>query len=202
MTNTFTQYAFDTFHIDGLDSRMHAIRERIQPIFRDIGQEITPDLTVAIEEDTHVHIAQHARRKVNPPQDTWMAFSPDKRGYKKHPHFQVGLFDDHLFIWLAYIYELPNKQQYASQLLKHTDLLTTLPEDFVISYDHMKKDAVPVHETDIHSGLERFHDVKKAEFLVGRHISAQQVSELTREELLDVIRNTYSHLVPLYKTIK
>ncbi|KTR25267.1 MULTISPECIES: YktB family protein [Exiguobacterium] len=202
MTNTFTQYAFDTFHIDGLDSRMHAIRERIQPIFRDIGQEITPDLTVAIEEDMHVHIAQHARRKVNPPQDTWMAFSPDKRGYKKHPHFQVGLFDDHLFIWLAYIYELPNKQHYASKLLNHTDLLTTLPEDFVISYDHMKKDAVPVHETDIHSGLERFHDVKKAEFLVGRHISAQQVSELTREELLDVIRNTYSHLVPLYKTIK
>ena len=202
MTKTFTQHAFDTFHIDGLDSRMSAIRERIQPIFRDIGHEVAPDLIMAIEEDMHVHIAQHARRKVNPPQDTWMAFSPDKRGYKKHPHFQVGLFDDHLFIWLAYIYELPNKQQYASQLLEHTDLLTKLPKDFVISYDHMKKDAVLVHETDIQSGLKRFHDVKKAEFLVGRHISAQQVGELTREELLDVIRNTYSHLVPLYKTIK
>lgn len=202
MTNTFTQDAFDTFHIDGLDSRMKAIRERIQPVFRDIGQEVAPDLTVATQEEVHVHIAQHARRKVNPPNDTWMAFSPDKRGYKKHPHFQVGLFDDHLFIWLAYIYELPNKQQYASKLLQQTKLLTTLPDDFVVSYDHMKKDAVSVHETDLHVGLTRFHDVKKAEFLVGRHIPAEKVSQLTREELLEVIRNTYSHLVPLYKTIK
>ncbi len=202
MTNTFTQHAFDTFQIDGLEPRMEAIRERIQPVFRDIGQEVAPDLTVATAEDVHVHIAQHARRKVNPPKDTWMAFSPDKRGYKKHPHFQVGLFDDHLFIWLAYIYELPNKQQYASKLLQHTELLTSLPDDFVVSYDHMKKDAVSVHETDIEKGLQRFHDVKKAEFLVGRHIPAEQVHHLSREELLDMIRNTYSHLVPLYKTIK
>ncbi|HBF59757.1 MAG TPA: DUF1054 domain-containing protein, partial [Exiguobacterium sp.] len=46
MTNTFTQHAFDTFQIDGLEPRMKAIRERIQPVFRDIGQEVAPDLTV------------------------------------------------------------------------------------------------------------------------------------------------------------
>ncbi len=66
----------------------------------------------------------------------------------------------------------------------------------------MKKDAVPVHATDLQKGLQRFHDVKKAEFLVGRHIPAEQVHQLSREELLAMIRNTYSHLVPLYKTIK
>ena len=114
MTTQFTKEAFDTFEIEGLEQRMHAIRERIQPVFKQIGQEVSPDLTVNLAEDMYVHIAQHARRKVNPPKDTWMAFSPNKRGYKKHPHFQVGLFDDHLFIWLAYIYELPNKSQYAA----------------------------------------------------------------------------------------
>jgi uncharacterized protein YktB (UPF0637 family) len=39
---------------------MEAIRERIQPAFRDIGQEVAPDLTVATAEDVHVHIAQHS----------------------------------------------------------------------------------------------------------------------------------------------
>ena len=113
--------------------------ERIQPVFRQIGQDVSPDLTVHLAEDMYVHIAQHARRKVNPPNDTWMAFSPNKRGYKKHPHFQVGLLDDHLFIWLAYIYELPNKSQYATKLLEQQQLLHALPSDFVISYDHRKR---------------------------------------------------------------
>lgn len=202
MTTHFTKEAFEAFEIEGLEKRMEAIRERIQPVFRNIGAEVSPDLTINLAEDMYVHIAQHARRKVNAPNDTWMAFSPNKRGYKKHPHFQVGLFDDHLFIWLAYIYELPNKQLYASKLLDQQDLLRTLPEDFVISYDHMKKEAVRVTDANLEQGLTRFRDVKKAEFLVGRHVSAQQVSAMSHDELLELIRNTYSHLVPVYKKIQ
>ncbi|OIN65864.1 hypothetical protein BLD48_14005 [Exiguobacterium sp. KRL4] len=202
MTTHFTKEAFDTFQIDGLEKRMEAIRERIQPVFKQIGQEVLPDLTVHLAEDIYVHIAQHARRKVNPPNDTWMAFSPNKRGYKMLPHFQVGLFDDHLFIWLAYIYELPNKSQYATKLLQQQDILHALPSDFVISYDHMKKDAQRIDETSLEQGLVRFRDVKKAEFLVGRHVPADQVSSMSHEELVNLIRNTYEQLVPIYKKIQ
>src|SRR5207253_2263610 len=35
--------------------------------------------------------AKHARRTVNPPDDTWVAFAPDRRGYKKHCHFKVAV---------------------------------------------------------------------------------------------------------------
>ncbi|MCT4781203.1 MULTISPECIES: YktB family protein [Exiguobacterium] len=202
MTTHFTKEAFDTFQIDGLEKRMEAIRERIQPVFKQIGQEVLPDLTVHLAEDIYVHIAQHARRKVNPPNDTWMAFSPNKRGYKMLPHFQVGLFDDHLFIWLAYIYELPNKSQYATKLLQQQDILHALPSDFVISYDHMKKDAQRIDETSLEQGLVRFRDVKKAEFLVGRHVPADQVSTMSHEELVNLIRNTYEQLMPIYKKIQ
>ena len=38
-----------------------------------------------------MHVAKHARRSVNPPIDTWVAFAPNKRGYKMLPHFQIGL---------------------------------------------------------------------------------------------------------------
>ncbi|WP_026830169.1 YktB family protein [Exiguobacterium antarcticum] len=202
MTTHFTKEAFETFQIDGLEQRMEAIRERIQPVFKQIGQEVLPDLTVHLAEDIYVHIAQHARRKVNPPNDTWMAFSPNKRGYKMLPHFQVGLFDDHLFIWLAYIYELPNKSQYATKLLQHQHILHTLPSDFVISYDHMKKDAQRIEETSLEQGLVRFRDVKKAEFLIGRHVPADQVSAMSYDELVNLIRNTYAQLVPIYKKIQ
>src|SRR4029453_11001355 len=37
------------------------------------------------------HVAKHMRRTVNPPDDTWVAFAADKRGYKKHCHFKVAV---------------------------------------------------------------------------------------------------------------
>ena len=40
------------------------------------------------------HVAKHARRTVNPPDDTWVAFALDKRGYKKHCHFKVAVSRD------------------------------------------------------------------------------------------------------------
>src|SRR5690625_5408059 len=77
---------------------MTAIQERIQPKFKKIGEALTEDVRAMVGSDMHLHIAKHARRTVNPPNDTWMAIAGNKRGYKKHPHFQVGLWDDHLFI--------------------------------------------------------------------------------------------------------
>lgn len=91
----FMEEDFDAFTIDGLDERMEAIRERIQPKFKSIGDELSGPLSEMTGKEMHVHIAKHARRTKNPPNDTWMAFCHDKRGYKKHPHFQIGLFDDH-----------------------------------------------------------------------------------------------------------
>ncbi|MFK4998367.1 DUF1054 family protein [Bacillus sp. N9] len=136
----FTQSDFDTFQINGLENRMHAIQERIQPKFHTIGTILADDLSSLLGNEMFLHIARHARRTVNPPQDTWLAISNNKRGYKQHPHFQVGLFDDHLFIWLAFIYELPGKAEIAKTFLHHLNLLeSTIPSDFVVSLDHMKK---------------------------------------------------------------
>ena len=45
----------------------------------------------AIGAEAFAHVAKHARRTVNPPDDTWVAFAPDKRGYKKHCHFKVAV---------------------------------------------------------------------------------------------------------------
>src|SRR5690554_3596806 len=134
----FSKSDFDTFHIEGLDGRMKAIQGRIQPKFRIVGEELCSNLAMILGNEMYLHIAQHARRTVNPPNDTWLAIANNKRGYKQHPHFQVGLFDDHVFIWLAFIYELPNKKAIADQFLKHLNKVNrTIPSRYVISLDHM-----------------------------------------------------------------
>ncbi|MDX8044886.1 DUF1054 domain-containing protein [Gracilibacillus sp. S3-1-1] len=199
--NGFEQKDFATFHIDGLDERMEAIQERIQPKFRSIYETISKDMDKLAGHEMHLHIAKHARRTVNPPKDTWSAYCHNKRGYKKHPHFQVGLWDDNLFIWLAYIYELPHKSEIAEKFLSEIDdIKQTIPTDFHISLDHMKNEAVPLPEADLDKSLERFKKVKKGEFLVGRKIEANDPLLQDGDKLIKTIKETFETLAPLYRS--
>lgn len=197
--NGFEQKDFDTFTIDGLEPRMAALRERIQPKFRAIGEEMTDYLTDQLDQEMHLHVAQHARRTVNPPKDTWSAYCHNKRGYKKHPHFQIGLFDDHLFVWLAFIYELPHKREIADLFLDHLeDIEDTIPGDYMVSMDHMKKDAVPFKDIDLYASLKRFKDVKKAELLIGKHFKPSDDIVHDGDKLIKEIKSIYDTLIPIY----
>ncbi|WP_186577600.1 YktB family protein [Aquibacillus kalidii] len=195
----FEKQDFDTFEIDGLEERMDAIKSRIQPKFKVIGDDLTNHLAAVLGNEMFLHIAKHARRSVNPPKDTWLAVAENKRGYKKHPHFQVGLFDDHVFIWLALIYELPNKEKIAEKFLNDYSSIKKLPQDFVVSLDHTKKESFSVKDLS-EQNLERFRDVKKAEFLVGRHINATDDLLTNGEQFLSFTKETVDKLIPFYRT--
>ncbi|MED4600129.1 DUF1054 domain-containing protein [Paenibacillus validus] len=198
----FIKADFDTFTINGLEERMKAIQTRIQPKFQTIGEDILQSLSVRSGLEMFLHIAKHARRKVNPPVDTWMAIANNKRGYKQHPHFQIGLFDDRVFIWLAFIYELPNKKEIAEKFLQQApEIKQLLPADVVISFDHMRKDALSLSAMDEEQwkqGLERFRDVKKAELLIGRNIMKDDPVLQDGEKFIELANETFDHLLPLY----
>ncbi|MBW8351949.1 DUF1054 domain-containing protein [Bacillus sp. IITD106] len=196
----FTKHDFDTFHIEGLEDRMEAIQQRIQPKFKTLGNILTDDLSAMVGSEMFLHIAKHARRTVNPPMDTWLAIAGNKRGYKQHPHFQVGLFDDHVFIWLAFIYELPNKTTIAKNLLKNIkSIKNSIPSDFVVSLDHMKKESTSMADINLKEALIRFRDVKKAEFLIGKHIDANDSILQDGDRFIDFVKETFETLVPIYR---
>ncbi|WLR43301.1 DUF1054 domain-containing protein [Bacillus carboniphilus] len=196
----FTKEDFDTFTVDGLDERMQLIKDRIQPKFSLIGEELCEDLSAALGNEMYLHIAKHARRTKNPPKDTWLAICENKRGYKQHPHFQIGLWDDHLFIWLAYIYEAPNKQQIGKTFLDDFSLLLeTIPTDYKISKDHTKNQALTMTEENLKQTLTRFYEVKKGEFLVGRQIQAGDPILEDGKALINIAKETFHTLLPIYK---
>lgn len=200
--NGFSEVDFATFTIDGLEERMEAIRSRIQPKFQALGSVLAEDVSAMSGHEMFLHIAKHARRTVNPPKDTWLAICHNKRGYKKHPHFQVGLFDDRVFIWLAFIYELPNKTNIAQTMLENTELIKqSVKKDYVISTDHMKKNAIcfsEMEDDELEKILTRFRDVKKAEFLIGKHIEANDAVLKDGKAFLSVVQETFRSLMPLY----
>ncbi|WP_042159990.1 DUF1054 domain-containing protein [Paenibacillus gorillae] len=199
----FEQADFEVFHIEGLEERMAAIQDRIRPKFQIIGEGLTQELALHAGNEMFLHIAKHARRTVNPPKDTWMSICDNKRGYKAHPHFQLGLFDDHLFLWLALIYEVPNKKNIASAYLNQLDdVIAAVPESFEISLDHMKKESTPVasmSRDDWSKALVRFRDVQKAELLIGRHIPVGDPLLSDGKALLQIASETFETLMPLYR---
>lgn len=198
--NGFNQQDFDVFSVPGLEERMELIRERLQPKFKKIGAVLVDELSMVLGNEMYLHIAKHARRTINPPKDTWLAIAHNKRGYKKHPHFQVGLFDDHVFIWLAYIYELPNKTEIGQQFFNQISKIKALPADFVVSLDHTQKEAFSVKsDKELEEGLIRFRDIKKGEFLIGRKLNRSNPILKDGDEFLSYTKNTFKELIPLYR---
>jgi uncharacterized protein YktB (UPF0637 family) len=202
----FTSNDFDVFKVNGLEQRMDAIQTNIRPKFEILGKHFEPFLTSYTNVEMFTHIAKHARRTVNPPKDTWVAFSADKRGYKKHPHFQIGLFESHLFVWFAVIYESPVKVNYAKELKKNLlEIKQQIPDHFVWSGDHTKPDVWCHH--DIRDGglnelISRLGSVKKAEILCGLTFDRSNPIVQDGERLLATIENGFETLMPLYKLAK
>lgn len=198
--NGFEQNDFDTFKIEGLEERMEEIRERIQPKFKAIGDEIVDDLAAKLGNEMFIHIAQHARRTVNPPNDTWLAFSLNNRGYKMLPHFQIGLWDDRLFVWLAYIYELPTKSEIAEKFIaKQEELEQIIPKGYDISMNHMKKSNEQLRELDFSKVLERFKKVKSAELLIGKQFEPNDPLLKDGEAFVKEVKSIYDTLIPIYQ---
>ncbi|WP_373229861.1 DUF1054 domain-containing protein [Cohnella sp.] len=199
----FGERDFEVFEIGGLEARMDALIERVRPKLHLIGDKLTPSLSELCGEEMFTHVAKHARRTVNAPNDTWVAFANNKRGYKAHPHFQVGLWSTHVFVQFAIIYECPNKNVFAERALAELDSVrASVPGSFVWSKDHM------VPTGSVHSELTndelselfmRLKTVKASELTCGIHVLRGDPLLADGEAFLKQVKETYRTLLPLYQ---
>ena len=200
----WSQQDFNVFQIEGLDERMDALTTIIRPKFHALGEYFSSYFSAKTGDEFFPHVAKHARRTVNPPKDSWVAFAPYKRGYKSLPHFQIGLWESHLFIVLAVIYEAPHKSEMATRLLDNEQLIRDLDDSYVLSGDHMSPQSINLssaREEQLTALLRRLRDVKKGEFLVGRHLSVEQAAAMSHDEFMAFAEQTFEQLLPIYDVI-
>ncbi|WP_284638840.1 YktB family protein [Paenibacillus silviterrae] len=199
----FTQDDFDVFTIPGLEPRMEALIANVRPKLHQLGDLVGPHLTALCGEEMFPHVAKHARRTINPPNDTWVAWAHNKKGYKAHPHFQVGMWSTHVFIQFALIYESPNKASFAEKLEQQWNTIRTqLPAHYVWSLDHMQPEGIRHEEMT----EERFADlvrklkhVKKSEALCGLTIDRHDPVLTDGKQFLNVVERTFETVLPLYR---
>jgi uncharacterized protein YktB (UPF0637 family) len=200
----FTPEDFNVFTIDGLDARMEALIATVRPKLEVLGSHVAPYLSTICGEEMFPHVAKHARRTVNPPDDTWVAWAHNKRGYKAHPHFQVGMWSTHLFIQFAIIYESDRHKAIFANYMENnlTELKNIVPGHFFWSLDHMKPE-VTLHQDmsreDFAEMIEKVKRIKKSEIMCGIQIDRHDPAASNEELLTRKIESTFETLLPLYR---
>ncbi|HVN63032.1 MAG TPA: DUF1054 family protein, partial [Candidatus Binataceae bacterium] len=77
------------FSIEGFSARMQKIYERIRPRLVRLGDELAPELARRLHMEFFPHVARHQRRTVNPPSETWAAWGPSPKGYKRYGYLAL-----------------------------------------------------------------------------------------------------------------
>src|ERR1700732_4351672 len=85
----FTPTDFAVFKGAGFSARMQEIYTRVRPRLVKLGNELAPELARKFHLEFFPHVARHARRTVNPPPETWAAFGPSPKGYKRYGYLAL-----------------------------------------------------------------------------------------------------------------
>lgn len=176
----FTAADFDVFAIPTLEERMEGIKTGPRPKLEALGRDLAPHLAALTGQAMFPIVARHQRRTVNPPNDTWVAWSANKRGYKMMPHFQVGLWHTHAFIQAGVIYEAQGRAPFAANLLANLDAIrTAIPPHFRWLEDYTSPEGIPhkdMTEADFRRIAERLIVKKEADCMVGLSVNRADVA--------------------------
>ncbi|HBQ95840.1 MAG TPA: DUF1054 domain-containing protein [Sulfobacillus sp.] len=198
----FTQDDFNVFAIPEFHDRMSALRTRIRPKLAMIGDDLAPKLSDFLHHKIYPHTASHARRRVNPPDDTWVSFSRNQRGYKRFAHFEIGITLDYVFVRFVVKPEGEDDKPFLLRYLQDSGLESFRLLDSAAVYwyrDDHGVDPLPIAEitADLLPQIMRHTEIKSHGFTVGI-ILPKTDPVVGKAELISRAYNAIVHLSPLY----
>jgi uncharacterized protein YktB (UPF0637 family) len=197
---------FKVFEIPGFQSRMAEIRARIRPKLEALGTSLAAGIGRATAGEVHAHVAKHARRTVNPPADTWVAFGPDPRGYKKHPHFKVAVSRTCVRFLFEVGPEHADKKRWAAAWKKSAPklgpVLRRAPGLAWFKNEHDEKPAAALADLTL-EGVGSLADElmrgRDGQMVLGRAVPAEVATKWTDAQYRDAALDTFRALAPLYR---
>jgi uncharacterized protein YktB (UPF0637 family) len=202
----FVAADFKVFDVKGFQPRMGEIRGRIRPKLEAFGHSLAPGVSRATGAETFTHVAKHARRTVNPPDDTWVAFGPDARGYKKHCHFRVAVSRNCVRFLLEIGPEHADKKRWAAAWRKNAGKLAPVLRRvrglarFKNEHDQqpaaLLADLTAEQFGELGDELMRTRD---GQLVLGRVVSAEEAARWTEAQYRTAALETFRALAPLYR---
>jgi uncharacterized protein YktB (UPF0637 family) len=203
---SFNSTDFKVFDVKGFNSRMGEIRARVRPKLEALGHGLAPGVSRATGGQTHAHVARHARRTVNPPDDTWVAFGPDARGYKKHCHFKVAVSRNTVRFLFEVGPEHAEKKRWAAAWKKNAPRLgPVLRRVRGLAWfkdEHDEEPAAPLADLSTERLVELADELTRTrdgQLVLGRVIGAAEAARWTDAQYRMAALETFRALAPLYR---
>jgi uncharacterized protein YktB (UPF0637 family) len=197
---------FKVFDVKGFQPRMSQIRERIRPKLETLGHSLAPAIQRTTGDETFTHVARHARRTVNPPDDTWVAFTADRRGYKKHAHFKVAVSRNCVRFLFEVGPEHAEKKKWAAAWKKNAPKLgPVLRRMKGLAWFKNEHDETPAADLgdltpeDLTAFADEIVRTRDGQLVLGRVVAADEAARWTEAQYRTAALETFRALAPLYR---
>ncbi len=206
MFSGFTASDFKVFDIQGFQPRMEAIKTRIRPKLEAAGRELLPDVARIGEGEAFAHVARHARRTVNPPDDTWVAFAGDRRGYKKHCHFKLAVSRGAVRFLFEAGPEHVGKRHWVAAWKRHApQLAPVLRRAKGLAWFKNEHDEEPaailgdLSADEVARLADELTRTRDGQLVLGRVVPAAEAARWSSRDYARAARETFNVLAPLYR---
>ena len=198
-TIRFTEKDFEVFGIPTFPERMQAIKEQVRPKLTALGAQLQPSLNELVRSEVYPHVAKHARRTVNPPPETWVAFGPSARGYKKFGYFGLVASRGGLHTRIVVKDEAENRSHMAKLFMDRASALAKVfAKQKLARYDRWDYQGVPESITptaEFWKSVAETLAKKTGGLDVGFGWPVDRAVNLSEQQVLDA----FAALLPLYE---
>src|SRR5208337_4514658 len=161
-----------------------------------------PELARSLHMEFFPHVAKHARRTVNPPPETWAAFGPSPRGYRRYGYMALCISGAGIHA-RAVVKSEADKRPEMARLLRNkaAELVKLFRGAPLKRYDKWNFAQLPCAVTldeQLWTGLADGLAKKTGGLDVGFGWGLGEALRLDRAELLDAFRE----LEPLYRILR
>jgi uncharacterized protein YktB (UPF0637 family) len=198
----FTSRDFEVFSVEGFNERMQQIYAHVRPKLVKLGDELAPELARKLHMEFFPHVAKHARRSVNPPPETWAAFGPSPKGYKRYGYLALCVSGAGLHV-RAVVKSEADKRSEMSRLLESraAQLVKDFKDTGIARYERWDFHNLPEPSEMNLDMIKSMADslLKKSGGIdLGFGWNTRQAQRLDRGEVLDAFRE----LEPLYRVLR
>jgi uncharacterized protein YktB (UPF0637 family) len=202
----FNAADFRVFDVKGFKPRMGEIRVRIRPKLEAMSHSLLPAVSRATGGPAFPHVAKHARRTINPPDDTWVAFGPDVRGYKKHCHFKVAVSRHCVRFLFEVGPEHADKKRWGAAWKRSAGKLGPVLRRVRglawFKNEHDEEPAAPLVDVPVErlaQLAEELTRTRDGQVVLGRAVAAEEAGRWTEAQYRNAALETFRALAPLYR---
>ncbi|MFZ1890183.1 MAG: DUF1054 family protein [Candidatus Binataceae bacterium] len=198
----FTQNDFRIFEIEGFSARMEQIAARVRPRLTRLGAELAPDLGRKLHLEFFPHVAKHMRRTVNPPAETWAAWGPSPKGYKRYGYLALCISRLGIHARVVVKSDADNRPEMAQRIAaKSSALAKSLRGTKIARYDRWDFAALPEENPaseELFTAMAQALEKKTGGIDLGFGWPVREALRIDRAEVIDA----FGELEPIYRILR